>query len=72
LYYRAFGIKYKEAFPGSATVFVFLTDGYHLIQWIMTKCVFIAVATSFVEFLILWAVWSATFTIIFRRPKASE
>src|SRR6478736_5466835 len=33
-YYRFFEIKYKERFPGSATVFVALTDGYHLMQLI--------------------------------------
>ncbi len=29
-YYRTFNLKYYERFPGSATVFVFLTDGWHL------------------------------------------
>jgi hypothetical protein len=33
-YYRFFKIKYKERFPGSATIFVALTDGYHLMQFI--------------------------------------
>jgi hypothetical protein len=31
-YYKLFNLKYKERFPGSATVFVALTDGYHLFQ----------------------------------------
>jgi hypothetical protein len=28
-YYKTFDIRYKERFPLSATVFVFLTDGFH-------------------------------------------
>lgn len=34
-YYRLFRVKYKERFPGSATIFVGLTDGYHSIQHMM-------------------------------------
>lgn len=34
-YYRFFKIKYKERFPGSATIFVSLTDGYHFMQFWM-------------------------------------
>lgn len=32
-YYRVFKIGYLERFPLSATVLVFLTDGYHLAQF---------------------------------------
>lgn len=34
-YYSFFNIKYKERFPGSATIFVFLTDAPHFFQFIM-------------------------------------
>ena len=71
-YYKIFGIKYKEAFPGSATVFVFVTDFYHLIQWFMTKSIFVVMSRTWLDFVIIWAVWSVVFSISFRRPKASE
>jgi len=35
-YYRFFKLKYKEAFPLSATLFVAFTDNYHLISAIIS------------------------------------
>jgi hypothetical protein len=43
LYYRIFGIRYKEAFPFSATALVWLTDWYHAFQFVMLKAIFLAV-----------------------------
>ena len=57
LYYRTFGILYKERFPFSATALVFLTDAYHLAQWLMIKFILLAVTVNWVEFLILWFFW---------------
>jgi len=33
-YYRFFKVKYKEAYPLSATILAWTTDGYHLFQLI--------------------------------------
>lgn len=76
-YYKFFGIRYKERFPGSATVFVFLTDGYHLVQWFMIKAILIAVVADYNgetftfnlwRFFALWITWSAVFSLVFKRP----
>lgn len=68
-YYRFFKINYRERFPLSATVLVFLTDGYHLVQWVGVKCLCIAIASDIKEFFILWAVWLIVFNIIYIKKK---
>lgn len=35
LYYKTFRLQYRERFPLSATALVWLTDGYHFLQFIM-------------------------------------
>jgi hypothetical protein len=37
-------VKYKEKFPLSATLFVFLSDGFHLCQFITMKSLLFAVS----------------------------
>jgi hypothetical protein len=70
-YYRLFKIKYKEAFPLSATTLVFVTDGYHLVQWIMLKALFLLIAlhtdgsVNWYIFFGAWAVWSIMFNIVY-------
>lgn len=68
-YYRLFKIRYKEKFPGSATVFVFLTDGYHLTQWFMIKFIIGAITLNWIYFLILWATWTIVFNIVYIEKK---
>lgn len=43
-YYKTFEIKYQEKFPLSATALVWLTDGFHLVQFFMIKFFCAAVA----------------------------
>jgi hypothetical protein len=37
LYYRLIGVEYKEKFPLSTNILVFLTDKFHLFQFIQTS-----------------------------------
>lgn len=76
IYYDIFDVEYEEKFPWSATVFVFLTDGVHLFQWLMFKFIFLALTLVYNDtglhfdwkmFLILWGGWSIVFNIVFRR-----
>jgi len=70
LYYRLFKIKYREAFPLSTTALVFLTDGYHLVQWFMLKFIFIAVAGGInMTFLYIWASFTVGFNVVFTLIK---
>lgn len=41
--YRNSDVKQGEAFVGSSTVFVFLTDGWHLVKFLMLKFLFLGV-----------------------------
>jgi hypothetical protein len=62
LYYRIFKIRYKEKFPLSATALSFLTDGYHLFQFIASKLIIVSIVACsapfswwlFLEFLFTW------------------
>lgn len=66
-YYKFFKIRYREAFPGSATAFVMFTDGYHLTQWFFIKLIIIAIVIHtglpVLNFFILWGLWCSMFTI---------
>lgn len=76
-YYRLFKISHKERWPGSATIFVWLTDGFHLMQFFMIWCIIGAILTfrgldglgPWYWWIILAglyrAVWSGTFTLFF-------
>lgn len=44
----------RERFIGSTTVFVFLTDGYHLLQFIAFRLIYLAIAISTPH---IWWVW---------------
>lgn len=65
-YTRFFKLQYKEAFPGSATIFVMFTDGFHLMQFVFTKCAFAAIAINtphpLASFVVLCVVWGISFT----------
>lgn len=65
-YYDIFEIKYQERFPLSATVLVFLTDGHHLLQFLMLKFVYLAVVMEINSYyLVVWAIWALGFNIVF-------
>lgn len=64
LYYRIFNLKYKEAFPLSATLLVFVTDYYHFFQFVTFQSMFAVVAIhhNFWTWIILLnVVWKAGF-----------
>lgn len=54
-YYKLFNLKYREAFPGSATIFVAFTDGWHLSNSLMTSFIVLAIA--------IWTPWPLWFFI---------
>jgi len=68
----AVGSTTKERFLGSSTIFVFVTDAYHLFKEIMILGICFAIATdyiwivnTFVNGLILMAVWGISFQIAY-------
>lgn len=78
LYYSFFDIKYREKFPWSATALVFVTDGYHLVQWFMIKFIILAMTVSYgtygfsfdwIEALLLWGAWTFVFSVVYARMK---
>jgi hypothetical protein len=71
IYYRLFKIDYRERFAGSATIFAFLTDGYHLCQFIMLWLIAYAFTEPFLQYgllgtlLLYRAVWWVGFNFVF-------
>lgn len=63
-----------ERFPGSSTVFVFITDFWHFAKWVMLKAIFAAMALALygvwwqrvVAFVVLHAAFSMGFELFFR------
>lgn len=45
-YTKLFNLKYKERFPLSATLLVFLTDGFHFFQFLAIQSLMTVVALS--------------------------
>jgi hypothetical protein len=43
-YYKTFNLKYKERFPLSATLLVFLSDGYHACQFVAIQSLLSVIA----------------------------
>ena len=78
-----FGYKprYAEKFPLSTTVFVFLTDGWHLLQFLFHSTWQVAISLTVVingnddwhykliTFIIIKTIFSASFEIIYRIRK---
>jgi hypothetical protein len=67
-YYRLAKVKYKERFLFSTTVLVFLTDGFHLMQFIFIKFLLLSIlcyaggtSLNLVNYLIYWAIWCVCF-----------
>lgn len=70
-YYRWAGIRWKERFPGAATIFVGLTDGYHASQTIFLFCFSLipALHTEYpvTTFLVYRTLIGISFSIIYRK-----
>lgn len=76
-YHRWFNLEYPEKFPLSATALVFLTDGFHLCNWLMRTFITLACLTAQTPTNYVWAfityafVWSlgfhSTYNWIFRK-----
>ena len=63
----------EERFPGSSTVFVFLTDGWHLAQALMIACFLIGVICyegvfgRLWDFVIMFGMFNVVFEIFFSK-----
>jgi hypothetical protein len=70
-YYFGYHPRYKERFLYSSTIFVFLTDAWHLFKSLMLTCIMLSVVnysvviTPFIDFILLYVVFTFTFTIFF-------
>jgi len=72
-YWYYFGIypRYEEKFPYSSTVFVWLTDAWHLFKALMLVCLMSSIVlytpifTPIVDFLLLYCTFTFTFTVFF-------
>jgi len=70
-YYFGYLPRYKERFPYLSTVFVFLTDAWHLFKALMLGCIMLAVVnysvlvTPFIDFILLYVTFTFTFTMFF-------
>jgi hypothetical protein len=69
-YYRFNKLAHKEAFPGSSTIFVSITDGPHLMQFIYLLCFSGAIAIHydrwFISLIIIRAVFGIVFSIAYK------
>jgi hypothetical protein len=70
-YYRTFEIPYKERFPGSATIFVSLTDGYHLVQMFMKILLCLCIVTyrdyfGWYDAIGYWILFGIFFTLTYK------
>lgn len=70
-YYRFFKISVKERFPLSATLLVFLTDGYHLAQLTFKLLLVVSIVMyrplfGWWDALIYFVVWGIAFTITYK------
>ena len=78
-YYKFFHLKYRENFPGSATMFVFVTDAHHFFQWVMFNLIGLCLALAFwnelgmilTGFAAIRIAWSMTFTLFFEKVFVS-
>jgi len=70
-WYFGFYPRYKERFPYSSTIFVWVTDAWHFIKALMILCIVYAIVlytpiiSSSVDWLIYYIAWTFTFTIFF-------
>lgn len=64
-YYKYNDLTYVEAFPGSGSIGVFLTDGYHFCQFLMKLGISAAIGIQHDRFWVwstgAWLAWSVVF-----------
>lgn len=72
-YYRLFNIPWVEAFPGSATIFVSMTDGYHMFQSLFFKSLITSISlltpNFWLTFAILWCIQVVVMNVLFKIIK---
>lgn len=71
MYYSLFGIRYKERFLGSATIFAFATDVYHYYQFMFKIgiCAAIVLHVSWLgwwDALVYWVEFGIVFTLAYK------
>jgi hypothetical protein len=70
-YYFGFYPKYEERFPYSSTIFVWLTDAWHLFKSFMILFVVLGIVcytpliSPLIDWLIYYVTWTFTFTILY-------
>lgn len=70
-YYFGFQPRHEERFPYSSTIFVWLTDAWHLFKALMLACLMSAMVlytpmfNPVVDFLLLYVAFTFVFTIFF-------
>ena len=70
-YYFKVYPRYKEKFPYSSTVFVWLTDAWHVFKMCMLLCIMLAVVSytvmfsPVIDFILLYCTFTFVFTIFF-------
>lgn len=71
-YYFGFYPEYKERFPYSSTIFVFLTDAWHLAKFLMLLCISLAIVFYepvsgewWKDAIILYSMFTFTFTMMY-------
>lgn len=70
-YYFGFLPRYKERFPYSSTIFVWVTDAWHFIKALMILAIVLSIVlytpiiAPSVDWLIYYIAWTFTFTIFF-------
>jgi hypothetical protein len=70
-YYFGFVPLYKERFPYSSTIFVWITDAWHLFKAIMLTCImaaivlYVPIISPFVDFILLYCTFTFVFTIFY-------
>jgi hypothetical protein len=69
-YYFGFYPEYKERFPYSSTIFVFLTDAWHLFKFLMLIFIMLGVVfytpisgNPWLDAFVLYCIFTVTFTI---------
>lgn len=70
-YYFGFYPRYKERFPYSSTIFVWITDAWHLFKALMLACIMAAIVLyvpvfgATVDFFVLYCSFTFTFTVFY-------
>jgi len=70
-YYFGFPPRYKERFPYSSTIFVWMTDAWHLFKAIMLTCImaaivlYVPIVNPFADFVLLYCTFTFVFTLFY-------